>query len=106
MRPHSVRVLLTVTAVVVGLVTAVHPAAASGTSYTWVGSSVDPHADNHSWGDPLNWQPNGVPADGDSVSVQAPLPICAAHVDGIPTVTLISFSLVEQSTACTVSVAG
>jgi hypothetical protein len=106
MRLHAARILLSVTAVVVGLATAVHPASAAGTSYTWVGSSQNAHADNHSWGDPLNWSPNGVPSDGDSVSVQAPLPICAAHVDGIPAVTLLAFTLVEQSTACTVSVAG
>ncbi len=82
-------------------------AAAAGSSYTWVGSSLVPAADNHSWSDARNWSPQGVPGNGDSVSVHAPGPsICAAHVDGIPAVTLASFSLTETASLCTVSVAG
>lgn len=73
------------------------PAASAAVAYTWVGSSVDPSADNHSWSDPRNWQPTGVPGDGDSVSISAPNPThCVAHVDGVPAVTLADFSLVDN----------
>jgi len=107
MRLHTVRIALVIAAVGAAQLLPVSTAGAVGTAYSWVGGSVDPHADNHSWTDPLNWQPNGVPGDGDSVSVAAPLPaICAAHVDHVPAVTLAAFSLVEQSNACSVSVSG
>lgn len=76
------------------------------TSYTWVGSSQDPHADNHSWTDPLNWDPQGVPKDGDSVAIAPPDgDHCAAHVDGVPAVQLQQFTLTVAG-FCSASVTG
>ena len=65
------------------------------TSYTWVGSSQDHNADNHSWTDIRNWEPEGVPGDGDSVAISPPdQSHCVAHVDGVPSgITLQDFSL-------------
>jgi hypothetical protein len=66
----------------------------SGTTYTWVGSTQDHDADNHSWTDARNWSPLGVPGDGDSVSIAPPDGThCVAHVDAVPTATLQDFSL-------------
>lgn len=80
---------------------------ATGTSYTWVGSSQDTAADNHSWTDSRNWSPGGVPGNGDSVSIIAPNAThCTAHVDNVPTVSLVNFSLAENPTLCSDSVHG
>src|SRR6478735_2201729 len=100
--------LVVATALCAGVMVGGAPvAAAAGSSYTWVGSSLGTGADNHSWSDGRNWSPQGVPGDGDSVLVHSPgASNCAAHVDGIPAVTLASFSLTETATLCTVSVAG
>lgn len=83
------------------------PAHATGTTYTWVGNTQSASADNHSWGDPQNWDPNGVPADGDSVVIAQPSNNdCFAHVDGVPTVSLVNFTLQENPALCTTSVSG
>lgn len=72
--------------------------AAAATSYTWIGSSGSSGGDNHSWTDANNWSPSGVPGTGDSVSIDSPDGShCAAHVDGIPSVSLANLSLTEQS---------
>jgi hypothetical protein len=39
-------------------------ASASGVSYTWTGDG-----DGNSWGNAMNWNPNGVPGAGDSVTI-------------------------------------
>ncbi|HKC28816.1 MAG TPA: hypothetical protein VKB75_12460, partial [Jatrophihabitans sp.] len=83
------------------------PAFASGTSYTWIGSAFSSGGDNHSWTDPKNWSPGGVPGTGDSVSVAAPDPShCTAHVDNIPTASLASLSIVQSPNLCGVSING
>jgi hypothetical protein len=85
--------------------TATPATAAGGTAYTWVGSSQNAAADNHSWTDARNWSPQGVPGDGDSVVVTEPdAAHCTAHVDAVPTVTLTDFSL--TSTRCSSSING
>lgn len=77
-----------------------------GTAYTWVGSSQDPHADNHSWTDARNWEPEGVPGDGDSVAISPPdSDHCAADVDHVPDVQLEEFSL-SVAGLCSASVSG
>ena len=68
-----------------------------GTSYTWIGNTQDPAADNHSWGDKKNWDPQEVPKDGDSVVIELPPGRCAAHVDGVPAVELKNFTMQEPT---------
>lgn len=81
--------------------------AVGGTTYSWIGSSNSSGGDNHSWSDAHNWSPMGVPADGDSVVIAQPSQSdCAAHVDGVPTVTLTDFSLAQVPTLCTTSITG
>ncbi len=97
MRQHPVRRTVSITAAALALLalgTATPAAhAVTSTAYTWVGSSQDPPGDNHSWTDPLNWSPNGVPGDGDSVSIAPPdSEDCVADVDNVPTVALQDFS--------------
>ena len=46
--------------------------ATGGTTYTWVGNTQVSMADNHSWSDQRNWNPQGVPDDGDSVVITQP----------------------------------
>lgn len=45
----------------------------SNTTYTWNGSQG-----NNEFTDPLNWTPNGVPADGDNAIIPAGTPLCAS----------------------------
>jgi len=81
------------------------PAYASGTSYTWIGNSQSPSADNHSWTDPDNWEPNGIPGTGDSVKIDAPDPLhCTVGVDGIPAVSLSSLTV--TATGCGTTLTG
>lgn len=80
------------------------PAHASGTSYTWIGSSANSGGDNHSWTDSRNWSPGGVPGTGDSVTIHSPdASHCTAHVDNIPTVSLAGLSITQDPTLCGVS---
>lgn len=79
---------------------------AAGVSYTWVGSYHHSGGDNHSWTDPQNWAPQGVPADGDSASVAPTAGECKATVRGLPDgLTLVDFSL-SVGTKCFVIVKG
>ena len=97
---------LAVVAAFVGLLPAAADAA-GGTAYTWVGSSQDPNADNHSWTDARNWSPSGVPGDGDSVSIAQPDGThCTAHVDNVPAVTLAGFNLIQSPDLCGTSING
>ncbi|GAB2484580.1 hypothetical protein [Jatrophihabitans fulvus] len=84
--------------------------AAGGTSYRWVGNSLDDAADNHSWTDGRNWSPTGVPGNGDSVRVEGPQDACTAHVDHVPSVTLSSLEVVPGRSSfgdpCGTSIAG
>lgn len=81
--------------------------AAGGTTYTWVGNTQTASADNHSWSDSRNWDPTGVPGDGDSVVIEQPSNSdCFAHVDGVPTLGLVNFTLSENPALCTTSVSG
>jgi hypothetical protein len=83
------------------------PAFGSGASYMWIGSANSSGGDNHSWTDPKNWSPSGVPGDGDSVSVAPPdASHCTAHVDSIATVSLVNFSLTQPPDKCGSSVNG
>lgn len=83
------------------------PAHAAGTRFTWVGSSQDPTADNHSWTDARNWSPQGVPGNGDSVSIAQPNGShCTAHVDNVPTVTLTDLTLRQTPDLCGTSING
>jgi hypothetical protein len=78
-----------------------------GTTYSWVGSSQDPTADNHSWTDQRNWSPKGVPGDGDSVVIVQPdAAHCSASVDGVPTVSLVGFSMSQNPTLCGTGIRG
>ena len=102
------RRLQVVLTAILGIALTVGPAptatAAGGATYTWIGNTQNPAADNHSWSDQGNWEPNGVPGDGDSVIIQLPSGRCAAHVDGAPAVRLTNFVMISD--ACGVSVAG
>lgn len=79
--------------------------AAGGSSFVWQGSANGSGGDNHSWTDPRNWIPNGVPADGSSVAIDDPdAAHCTAAVDNVPAVALVGFSL--AATRCSSSVKG
>ncbi|GAB3861454.1 hypothetical protein GCM10028801_25640 [Nocardioides maradonensis] len=81
------------------------PAYAAGTSYSWIGSAQSSGGDNHSWTDPKNWSPSGVPGTGDSVAIDAPdATHCTAHVDGVPALTLANLSL--SATGCSSTLVG
>lgn len=93
--------------IVVAAVSTTPAHAAGGTSYTWVGNSTNSQADNHSWTDQRNWNPVGVPGDGDSVTIAQPgSSDCFAHVDAVPTVSLVNFTLLQNPNLCTTSVTG
>ncbi|HJQ07743.1 MAG TPA: hypothetical protein VJ872_19985 [Nocardioides sp.] len=78
-----------------------------GTTYRWIGGSLSSNGDNHSWGDSRNWLPHGVPGNGDSVYIAQPGGgYCTAYVDGVPTVSLVDFSLAGTSNSCGSSVTG
>ena len=80
-----------------------------GLSYSWVGSSIHEHADGHSWTDRRNWQPEGVPGDGDAVNIVSPQSgPCDIHVDQVPTgLTLANFLLSTSTTGgCQASISG
>jgi len=80
-------------------------AAAGGTSYAWQGSANASGGDNHSWTDSKNWIPNGVPGDGDAVTIGDPdAAHCTAAVDSIPAVTLSGLAL--GTTECSSSLTG
>src|SRR5262249_8480067 len=53
----------------------------NGTSYRWIGAADNSGGDNHSWTDPNNWLPKGVPGNGDSVFISQPGGgYCSAYV--------------------------
>lgn len=80
-------------------------AQAAGTSYVWVGKTLDTNADGHSWTDGRNWFPTGVPGNGDSVSI-ADVPSSCTSVQGTPAgLSLVDFSLAAGS-GCSVSITG
>ncbi|GAB4006352.1 beta strand repeat-containing protein [Nocardioides ultimimeridianus] len=79
----------------------------TGTTYRWIGGSLSSNGDNHSWGDSRNWLPHGVPGDGDSAYISQPGGgYCSAYVDGVPTVSLVDFSLAGTANTCGSSVTG
>jgi hypothetical protein len=83
------------------------PAFAAGASYTWIGGAFSSGGDNHSWSDPKNWSPSGVPGTGDSVSIDSPDDShCSVGVLDIPTVTLANLSVSQNPTRCGVSITG
>jgi len=57
-------ICMTAAALLAPLVAAPTTALAAGTSFTWTGEGT-----STSWSDASNWIPNGVPGDGDSVSI-------------------------------------
>ncbi|HEY7281897.1 MAG TPA: hypothetical protein VID47_09910, partial [Actinomycetota bacterium] len=67
-----------------GLVGSSARRASASTTYTWTGNSP---ADPHAWGAEKNWEPEGVPQDGDSVNVDK-----GTTIVGVPTITLDSLS--------------
>jgi hypothetical protein len=97
---------LSLTTLAATIMVALAPPAAASTAYVWVGNTVDPMADHHSWSDARNWSPVGIPGDGDSVSISPPSPICSAHVDGVPAVTLVNLTITQPTGTCGVSVSG
>jgi len=76
------------------------------TSYTWIGNTQDPAADNTSWGDEKNWEPNGTPKDGDSVVLELPPGRCAANITGAPAVELSNFTMQGGGSSCGVALHG
>jgi hypothetical protein len=79
----------------VGLQVLAPPLAHASTSYTWTGKGNDGN-----WNNPMNWDPNGMPSDGDSVTI-APYPpdTLDADVTGVPQgLTLANFTLSGSST--------
>ncbi len=81
----------------------------TGQTLTWVGSSIDHNADNHSWTDPRNWSPEGVPGDGDAVNIVSPKTVpCDVHVDTVPQGVDLANLLLSTSTTtgCSASLKG
>lgn len=72
---------------VASLVLRADPASAS-TTYTFKGGG-----DGHSWGQPKNWDPEGIPQDGDSVVVDANWTVL-----GVPTISLEQLSVSGSET--------
>ena len=106
-RLHRVLVSTAAAATVLSFAGPALPAHASGVAYTWVGSSVNAAADNHSWTDSRNWSPAAVPGDGDSVFIDSPdASHCTAHVDAVPTATLANLSVTQNPDRCAVSISG
>ena len=68
------------------------PAHAAGQSYSWTGMGTD----HTFWSNPQNWAPNGVPGNGDSVTVGS-LPGGPSDITEIPTVSLSSLTLNETA---------
>lgn len=68
----------------------------AATSYTWSGMGV-----TDSWSEAANWSPNGVPGNGDSVTVKPPTTgSCNAHVVGAPSgVTLVDLTLADYESS-------
>jgi hypothetical protein len=96
--PRVIRFILLVTLAVAATVAASSIAYASGTSYTWLGQRDGvPGSDTHDWTNPLNWSPEGVPADGDSVVAVPPAGATGLHIDTIPS----NLSLVDLTLADT-----
>ncbi len=83
----------TVVAVVAGTLLASTALAQAATSYTWTGGYDVPGADHHSWSDPLNWYPQGVPGDGDTVVVPGVAGQGATYVRAVPAVTLAGLTV-------------
>jgi hypothetical protein len=79
----------------------------SGTSYLWLGMSGG-GGDGHAWTNPQNWEPLGVPGNGDSVTIDArPGVACTARVDDLPSsgVRLQKLTL-SADPACRVGIKG
>ncbi len=68
----------------------------AATAYTWSGLGT-----TDSWSEAANWSPNGVPGDGDSVTVRPPTTgSCNAHVVGAPSgVTLVDLTLSDYESS-------
>ena len=64
----------------------------AATAYTWTGQGTD----HTYWSNAQNWSPNGVPTNGDSVSVGS-LPGGPSDITAIPTVSLASLSIAETA---------
>jgi len=82
---------------------------AGGHSFSWVGSRINHDADNHSWTDPRNWSPEGVPGDGDVASIVSPqTEPCDVHVDTVPQGLELANLLLSTSTTkgCHASLSG
>ena len=79
----------------------------NGTSYRWIGAADGSGGDNHSWTDPKNWLPSGVPTNGDSVFISQPGGgYCSAYVDSVPTVTLGTLAVSGTANTCGTSLTG
>ncbi len=63
----------------------------AATTYSWTGLSS-----GDDWSDAQNWSPNGVPGNGDSVTVGS-LPGEPSDIENIPTVSLSSLSINETA---------
>ena len=82
MRP--VTLLGAVAATLLSLLVVPAPPANAATTYTWSG------AENNAWGNKKNWNPEGVPKDGDAVELgPGPRPT----ITDVPDVTLTSLSV-------------
>ena len=62
----------------------------AATVYTWTGS-VSPQ-----WGNPQNWSPQGIPANGDGVSVGPRPPGSHSTVENVPDVTLSQLTVTSD----------
>ncbi len=70
------------------------------------GFSVANGGDNHSWMDARNWQPNGIPATGDSASISPVGHPCRAEVDGVPAGLVLEALALTGSQDCSLSISG
>lgn len=78
-------VLLTL-ALVVPVLAALAPPAHAATAYTWTGAT------SSAWGTASNWSPNGVPTDGDTVTINGAT-ANQRTVQGVPAVSLAGLTI-------------
>lgn len=75
-------------------------AGVSGTSFTWVGSAPN-QGDGRSWTDPRNWDPQGVPGDGDFVFTKATRKgTCTVDINRMPAAVQVKQFSLSSTAGC------
>jgi hypothetical protein len=81
-RPRLLAAALATVVGLAGLSIVVATPAHAATIYTWTGEQTD------QWGNPQNWSPQGIPTNGDGVSLAARPAGSHSNIENVPDVTL------------------